>query len=201
MLNFLKFHDSMTERTSYVSMRRVIQPARKARIERVPGGLRVLIPGSLGWALIVGHALMLLVALSFTKDELFGFFHVQPDWGTLLSAILFGVPELLGFALLLWQLAGAEVISIDGEWIIQRIQLLGLRWSRRFLLQNVRDLAVFSVRGQYPGTDWSPELLQTSIMFHCAGKAYKFGLGIDYNAARRVVDSIREAYPMVGREA
>jgi hypothetical protein len=200
MPNLLKFHDSVTQGT-YAPRRRVTQPGRKARIEPVPGGFRVVIPGSLGWVLVVMHACILLAGSIFIKDDFSAFRQGHADWGRLLPAILFGVPHLIVSALLLWQLAGVEVISLDGVWMIQHLQLLGLSWSRRFLLQDVRNLIVFSVRGPYPGTDWRPDLLQTSVMFRYAGKPYRLGLGIDYNAAKRVVNFIRENYPMVCREA
>jgi len=196
-----KFYDSITDRIAAPSRRTNVEFSRNARIDRVPGGIRIVILGWFGWGSIVFHVAWLYFALSMSGNKLLPILHGKVDWGTVASLIFWNAHSLIALASLLWQVAGREVISIDGVLMTQRIELLGVGWTRRFMLADVRGLYAFSVLRPDANTAWRPDMLRNCITFSCAQKTYRLGRALNYEAALRVARAIREAYPSVSRTA
>ena len=196
-----KFYESVTDKISEPSRRTIVEPSRGARIDRVLGGLRIVIPGWLGWGAICLHAFWLYWALSLSGNELLGILHGRVDWGTVGSLVFWDIHVLVALPLLFWQLAGREVVFIDGVWLSQRFELFGLGWTRRFPIADVRGLGVSSMLRPDAGTEWRPDMLRSRVSFSYAQKIYRLGWALSYGAALRVVRAIREAYPTVSRSA
>jgi len=167
---------------------------RKAKISQVSGGLRIVIPGWLNWPVLAFILLWLSFWVEIMRSLLAGLLRGQPNWVELLFWGSHG-PIASGF--LLWLLAGREVVFINGVALTLQYEILGLGWSRKFTIAEIRDLNVFSQLDLASLGKWNPSFLNTSIVFHHGGKVFRFGRGLEYAEAKRVVEAIQQWYPSI----
>ncbi len=175
-----------------------ILSVRRARIERVPGELRIVIPGWLTWPVVVFLVVWLYTALTLEARELLHAIHGEIDWQSIGWLIFWAFHVVAAFGFLLWLIAGREIVTVDGVWLTWRTEILGLGWSRRFPLAEVRNLVPFSQLDPASQGKWDLEFLHTSIVFNVGDKTYRFGRGLAYAEANRVIDAIHQAYPGYG---
>lgn len=163
---------------------------RKARIDWETGALRIIIPGWMGWApaaLVAGFLYLGITTVAAGSSKNWHF-----DWSTLLIG---GSHVLLAGAGLLWQLAGREVVLLDGDRLVLRAETLGIGWSREFPIHEVRNL---TATGQVePGArdrTWRPANLLMTMSFQFRGKTRRFGWDLGYDEADRVSHAMQQAF-------
>ena len=199
MVRPIKFYKSNADKLSAPKKQTIVEPSRNASIERIPGGLRIMIPGWLGWGSMAFHLIWSYFAVDLSGDELLNILHGKADWGTIGLLLFWNIHLLLAVPLLLWQVAGREVILIDGVSMSQRLEIFGLGWARRFPVADIRALGVSSVLRADAGNEWRTDMLRSCVSFLCGNKNYRLGWGLSYGAAVRVAHAIHEAYPDVSR--
>lgn len=197
MRGFVRSYESLSEKIAIPSRRETVERRRGARIEHVPGGLQIVIPGWFGWGAIALDVLWLSWTAVVSGGEILRILHDKSHWPTSGLLIFWGSHVLTALVLLLWQLAGCEVIFIDGVTLTQRFQVFGLGWTRRFLLAEVRNLNVSSMFTPIVGTEWRQDKLRNSVSFSYRHKAYRLGWLLSYEAAVRVARAIWGAHPSV----
>jgi hypothetical protein len=131
MRGFVRFYESVTEKIAIPSRRETVERRRDARIEHVPGGLQIVIPGRFGSGAIALDVLWLCFTVVQSGRDILRMLHGNA--GSLIAGLLFfwGLHVLTALVLLLWQLVGREVILIvDVRAVIRHIDELPRRVHR-----------------------------------------------------------------------
>ncbi len=181
-----------------------------------PGELSITIPAKRYWFLIpmLGAWLCLWVlgeiaGLGFLIGGLFGFGQGEEGGGALLFAAAFAAVWLTLWTLggiaavytLLWQVAGREVITIDG--LVLRIERRVPCWTRvwEYRLEDVRELRMPPV----PSLPWPYNAQQVHswplgrgaglLAFDYGAKTIRFGLSLDEAEAKMLLAEIAQRHP------
>ncbi len=176
-------------------MPRRILFVRKAQIYQVPGGLHIVIPGWLNWGILVFLLWWLYLALRGIRSDLTKSLPADTNWSNIGWIALWAIHIFAVLGILVWMIAGREILSIDGTLLVLRREILGLGWSREFALGEVRNLGAMSELDLSARGKWNPALLSTSMTFQCNGKTYRFGRGLDRIEAKHVMQAIRARFP------
>jgi hypothetical protein len=103
----------------------------------------------------------------------------------------------------LWQILGRETLSVADEGITvgHRIGLIAL--TRKCLAGQVNQVDVSPLSNDWYVDSRTPSLLTFKygvIAVKCGARTIRFGSGIDPDAAKALVEEIRERYPQYGEK-
>lgn len=184
-----------------------IQPAQaRSTVSDEPGGLRIIMPVKRNWFLILFTGFWLCgwaVAESVVPVVLYQ----QVRAGTLGLESLFLLAWLGcwtvggGFAIYawLWNMAGKEVVFLNGMSLIVRREIYGFGRSKEFDLAHLRDLRC-SPQGYGPwnasSNGWG--ISGGNIAFDYGARTYRFGTGLDEAEAKHIVKAIKQRVTIPG---
>ena len=168
-------------------------------ITDTPDGLRIAIPGSRSWFVIGFLGLWIcawgvaevMVPLQFLQGD------IPSDAQSLLLAwfAVWTVGGVLAIYAFLWQAIGKEMAAAQGQVLITRRDIGGFGFNKAYDLSRIQDFRV----GQsgFNPLDISAALQLWGIgggmiAFDYEAKTHRFGVGLDENEAKQVVESIKK---------
>lgn len=154
-------------------------------------GVRIAIPYWSGWT-----AFSFIVLWTILSIEM-----VHSDWQGARNGVL-GPQSLarlhlgetfvaLGFLVAIWMAAGRQVITLDSSYLSVRTEVLGLRWSRRYLLTEISGLGASCFLPREAAEKWNPDHLKAGIYFDYRGKMRSFGNDLSWQDALQIEKLIR----------
>lgn len=194
----------------------IVQPdPPRHKIEDLGNSLRIIIPSRRNWftvfLLIVVWLLIgsMIVGPAISTIGLFirsvlqesdggvnvGFLIVQ----TLNFSLVIMFISIFALPILLWQLAGNEVVEADSQSIKVRRQILGFGLSKEYLAEHMKDLRASSITPQHSRYGWSRSSFGDSnfgsIAFDYGARTFRFGSGVDEAEAKQIIAAIQQHFP------
>ncbi len=98
----------------------------------------------------------------------------------------------------LWQMAGKEVVRISHRSMLIGRQILGIRRTKEYLAEYIRDLRVSPA--DYSSFGWSRSARAWGLSggltaFDYGAKTLRFGSGVDEAEAKQILATIQEHFP------
>jgi len=113
------------------------------------------------------------------------------SWTRLHLSEVFAV---LGLCVLLWLAAGREVVTINPAHLRIRLGVLGIGWSRHYILTDVRNLRAGSFLDPRARGKWNPDHVRAGLYFDYRGKIQSFGKEIVMQDALKIENAIRQTF-------
>ena len=179
-------------------MARVAVPTAKASVFDTPEGLVINIPAAKNWPITLFIGLW-LCGWAFGEVSVI---HMLATGKTLGrgSLFLFGwlgawtVGGYLAISLLLWSIAGHEIISLTPVSLVIRRDTLGFGRSREYDLPSVKKLRIAGSPINYGWTSPSQSMLGGTIAFDYGSKTFRFGGGLDEAEASQLIERLKSRY-------
>jgi hypothetical protein len=160
-------------------------------------GVRIAIRYWLGWQSFCFVAAWSLVNVRFGYFERLDISNgiVGPkSWDRLHVSEIFAV---LGIGLLVWLVAGREVVTIDAALVRIRREIFGVGWSRNYMVKDVRDIRAGFFLDPKANGKWNPDHVRATLYFGYMGKIQSFGNEIVMQDAVRIENAIRQVFPHI----
>jgi hypothetical protein len=115
--------------------------------------------------------------------------------------VLLTIAGLSRALMLLWDLAGKQIIVISSSAITVSHNLFGLGGSSEYKSEHIRDLRVSQWIKRYNNRLFLPFVYQfavfadTPLAFDYGAKTYRFGNNIDESEARQIIAIIHQRFP------
>ncbi len=166
-------------------------------VKDAPSNLRVGVHYWVGWlpfcfvliwttASILGTRAQWLIVKGGATDPL--------EW----TRLYFGeVCCFLGTIAIIWLVSGREVLTFENGTLIWRRETLGIGWSRKFVLADVRDIRVGTYLDPVAKGKWKDSAVHASICFESRGKSWLLGNFLGTDEARRILGVIRQRHPEI----
>jgi hypothetical protein len=154
-------------------------------------GVRIVIPYWLGWG-----PFSFLVFWNLMNIQM-GFWQWQSISRGLIGPLsrdklhLSEIFAVIGLSVLLWIAAGREVISLDNGLLRVRREILGIGWSRQYLLTEVGEIRAGCFLDPKADGKWSPDHVSAALRFSCQGKIHSFGKGLGMQDALNIEKAFR----------
>ena len=138
-------------------------------------GVRIVIPYWLGWgpfAFLVFWNVM-NIQMGYWQWQNIANGTVGPrSWDKLHLIEIFAV---LGFSILLWLVAGREVVTLDVAHLQIRKEVLGVGWSQRYQLTNVSAVRASCFLDPKANGKWNADHVRAALYFNYMGTMRSFG--------------------------
>lgn len=127
------------------------------------------------------------------------------DWAgvtlTLVTLALFGWVALWSISILLWQVAGQEVVEVREQFLAIGHFVFGLGRFQRYLVDHLRNLRVVSSSPISGWVVWGnfqsilPRQESGMIAFNYGSRTFRFGNGLDESEAEQLIANIQRRLP------
>lgn len=104
----------------------------------------------------------------------------------------------------LWQIAGREILALDGRALTITQRVPGLSRSKTYLAEHVRALRVVPALSPYWGWPRGMEMWGMTggpLAFDYGARTYRFGAGLDDAEAKQILATLVRRFPQVARDA
>lgn len=173
----------------------------RSRIIDEPPGLRIVIPARRNWFVVVFMTAW-LCGWAFGEIAVIGALFGEGPPGAL---SLFLVVWLVGWTvgglfavyIVLWMLAGQEIVLLRPDALVVKRNVLGIGKRRAYDITKVERLRVVESDSgsQRPGSRAPGRGMFGRIAFDYGPKTVRFGASIEPGEARMLVDKLQERYP------
>jgi hypothetical protein len=184
-------------------MSMTIPQARQAVVSYHGDSLQIVIPAKKDGFMILFLTIWLIiwavaeiaspVALMNYKDEGIGVVVVLVVW-----LIVWTIGGLYAMFAWLWNTQGKEIISVSGQYLSVKNDVLGFGRWRQYESTQIRNLRVSKGNESWGSLDYTMQcwgLAGGLLAFEYGTRLYRFGMGVDESAAKEILHRIVHRYP------
>jgi hypothetical protein len=170
---------------------------RKTTISTDPAGLRIDIRYWLGWPTFFFLIFWTYMNIQFGLDTWTNISRGIVGPRTFDRLHISEIFSILGILMCLWMALGRESITISAERMQIRRGILGLGWSKRFPLSEVRDLRSGWFLDPRARGNWDPDHVTAALYFNYEGGICCFGRELTDSRALQIEEVIRKSFPQI----